>query len=496
MAIRIDNQVTNQLGTPAIVANSYANRPSSGYLGRLFVAVDTHQIYRDEITAWNLIADAGSGSGNLASVCANGNSTSTGINLLSSNLFISGSGTITAQALSDGGILFPITGTFSQDNTNFVWDNTNKRLGIGNSAPGAKLDVHGTGTIMQMNGTGTSNSYLQFQNAGTNKWYIGNSYNATNNDFIIYDNTSTAIRAYFLNTGYAILPNSVIIGSSTRTSSYGLDVYNSANFRSAISGLTATFSSFINAGVVTGDSGATGTPSIVAKVGGGGNNGTFGFGNDTNYLIKGGSDFGNMQFVTGGSANTRMTITGGGGIIMGTAAPTSPLVNQLWIGAQNTGGIFVGTAASGSTGQGGYSIGYDSADIGHANGTASGTTYNRFLYNGSVIGSITQNGTTGVLYNITSDYRLKEDFKEVKGLDKISLIKVYDYQWIGTNERMDGVLAHELQEVISYAVSGKKDELYEDGTMKAQGVDYSKLVPILVKAIQELNDKLVRNNIN
>jgi hypothetical protein len=44
---------------------------------------------------------------------------------------------------------------------------------------------------------------------------------------------------------------------------------------------------------------------------------------------------------------------------------------------------------------------------------------------------------------------------------------------------MDGVLAHELQEVLPYAVNGVKDG------EQMQGVDYSKIVPVLVKAIQE-----------
>ena len=55
------------------------------------------------------------------------------------------------------------------------------------------------------------------------------------------------------------------------------------------------------------------------------------------------------------------------------------------------------------------------------------------------------------------------------------------------------MVAHELQEVLPYAVSGKKDELEKDSTIKSQGVDYSKIVPVLVKAIQELkaeNDTL------
>ena len=61
---------------------------------------------------------------------------------------------------------------------------------------------------------------------------------------------------------------------------------------------------------------------------------------------------------------------------------------------------------------------------------------------------------------------------------------------------MDGVLAHELQEVIPYAVTGIKDG------KDMQGVDYSKIVPVMVQAIQELkaeNDTLKeilqRNNI-
>ena len=105
-------------------------------------------------------------------------------------------------------------------------------------------------------------------------------------------------------------------------------------------------------------------------------------------------------------------------------------------------------------------------------------------YNSSGVGSISTNGAT-TSYNITSDYRLKEDLKEINGLEKVSAIKVYDFKWKNTDLRMDGVIAHELQEIIPYAVVGEKDAINEDGTIKSQGVDYSKLVPILIKSIQE-----------
>lgn len=109
----------------------------------------------------------------------------------------------------------------------------------------------------------------------------------------------------------------------------------------------------------------------------------------------------------------------------------------------------------------------------------------RFWYSSSntQVGSISTNGTT-TSYNVTSDYRLKQDFKQFNGLDLISKIKVYDYEWKSDKSRMNGVIAHELQEVVPYAVNGEKD------AEQMQGVDYSKLVPILVQAIQELKAEI------
>ena len=83
-----------------------------------------------------------------------------------------------------------------------------------------------------------------------------------------------------------------------------------------------------------------------------------------------------------------------------------------------------------------------------------------------------------------------EDLKDFDGLNKVLSIKTYDFKWKNEDKRDYGVLAHELQEVVSGAVLGQKDELEEDGTIKTQMVDYSKLVPVLIKAIQELNQKL------
>ena len=55
---------------------------------------------------------------------------------------------------------------------------------------------------------------------------------------------------------------------------------------------------------------------------------------------------------------------------------------------------------------------------------------------------------------------------------------------------MYGVMAHELQAVLPYMVTGQKDAVDAQGKIIPQAVDYSKLTPILVKAIQEQNEKL------
>jgi hypothetical protein len=92
-------------------------------------------------------------------------------------------------------------------------------------------------------------------------------------------------------------------------------------------------------------------------------------------------------------------------------------------------------------------------------------------------------------FNTRSDYRLKEDLKEFDGLSLVTDMKVYDFKWKEKEERNYGFMAHELQEVVPYVVTGTKDGMFEDEP-QMQGLDYSKLVPVLVKAIQELNQKI------
>lgn len=125
------------------------------------------------------------------------------------------------------------------------------------------------------------------------------------------------------------------------------------------------------------------------------------------------------------------------------------------------------------------------------NWTANWHEFVYFRKQGNGIGFIgTTSEGTSILYSSSSDYRLKNDLKNFNGLDLIQKMKIYDFAWKANGSRMHGVMAHELQEVVPYAVSGTKDAINDDGTIKTQTVDYSKLTPILIKAIQEQDIKI------
>ena len=167
------------------------------------------------------------------------------------------------------------------------------------------------------------------------------------------------------------------------------------------------------------------------------------------------------------SAAEKMRITSGGDVVINsTSAASSCKLSIYYADASNNGIIVRETSNAGSV------------------------NYIIFNSNGTNTGIISRIGSTNAVnYGTTSDYRLKEDLQEIKGLEKVCAIKVYDYKWKDNEFRMDGVLAHELQEIIPFAVNGEKDELDKDGNIKTQSVDYSKIVPALVKAIQELSQQ-------
>lgn len=114
---------------------------------------------------------------------------------------------------------------------------------------------------------------------------------------------------------------------------------------------------------------------------------------------------------------------------------------------------------------------------------------------GNSCGNVTRNGTSNaVLYNTSSDYRLKENINPMTGaLAKVQLLKPVTWTWIEGKQSGEGFIAHELQEVIPSAVTGQKDEMQtyvdsegvEKTRPKYQGLDASYIVATLTAAIQE-----------
>lgn len=103
----------------------------------------------------------------------------------------------------------------------------------------------------------------------------------------------------------------------------------------------------------------------------------------------------------------------------------------------------------------------------------------------TVIGSVTISGGTNVAYNTSSDRRLKENIKPtIAGLDDLLKIKVRDYTLINdpTKTRVQGYIAQELKEVYPEAVKVGGDDAKKD----PWAVDYGRVTPLLVRAVQEL----------
>lgn len=127
--------------------------------------------------------------------------------------------------------------------------------------------------------------------------------------------------------------------------------------------------------------------------------------------------------------------------------------------------------------------------------TAQTTTFNGspvVFYNssGGLCGFIGQTASS-VSYNTSSDYRLKENVQPIQNaLEKVALLNPVTYTWKADGSAGQGFIAHELQEVVPDCVTGEKDAVDVDGNPRYQGVDASKLVATLTKAIQELNAKV------
>jgi hypothetical protein len=125
------------------------------------------------------------------------------------------------------------------------------------------------------------------------------------------------------------------------------------------------------------------------------------------------------------------------------------------------------------------------------NNNATGATFKMdFRQNNSSVGNISA-GSSSTAYNTSSDYRLKENVETLKdGLSRLAQLKPVQFTWTKDGALSEGFIAHEVDEVFPDAVTGEKDAVDEEGNIAAQQIDYGRITPLLVKAIQEQQEQI------
>jgi hypothetical protein len=174
---------------------------------------------------------------------------------------------------------------------------------------------------------------------------------------------------------------------------------------------------------------------------------------------------GYIRFGTNNAERMRIT-TGGNVFISCTSEPSSSVPG--W-GITKTGaGIYVSQACS----------------------TTAAFDHIYFNTSGGLAGNIRTSGTS-TTYNSVSDVRLKDNIVDSpSALSDVNNIKVRSFDWKSTQSHVKyGFIAQELNEIAPEAVA--EGESTEEGEMKTPwAVDSSMLVPMLIKAIQELKTEL------
>ena len=304
---------------------------------------------------------------------------------------------------------------------------SNGFLGIGQTSPAYPIDIS----------TGANSAQIAFQStisSGTNFKIAQGIQGVSNGGMQIYDLTNSAIRFCITNSG------DVGIGRGDPNSP--LTVNGNITILPTTTTNTACY--------IATNGGGTFFAGLDSSTGA-----AFGKGAYTSIIYNGAST--PMVFFTSGAEAMRIT---------------------------SNGCLLVGT----TTNNGRICATYDNTDWNfNSNQTsADATKYHiRFLDNSTAVGNITSSGSV-TSYNVTSDYRLKENIAPMIGaLTTVAKLKPVTYKWKVNGSDGQGFIAHELQAVVPDCVTGEKDAVDKDGKPVYQSMDTSHLVATLVSAIQE-----------
>jgi hypothetical protein len=342
------------------------------------------------------------------------------------------------------------------------------RVGIGVTSPGSLLHVEGgqiyanrngagTQQVLQLNNSdttaGTQVVKLAFGSSGTTKASINAA--VYGNDYLTFNTGSDTERARIDSSGRLLVGTSTALGTNNSVTIKGTASSNPSIFfgrNENASGITAGEGlGFLEFGSGDGGIGAQ----IEAEA-----DGTWSSVSDCpSRLVF-------STTADGASSPTeRFRLNSNGQLCINTTTATTGIGHRVYI-------------EDGTT--------YAPMGVNNAAG-GTGSSNNIVIYRaGTQVGSITTTNTA-TAYNTSSDYRLKENVVPLTGaVDRINQLQVHRFNFIGNPDTtVDGFIAHEAQAVVPECVTGTKDEVDADGNPVYQGIDQSKLVPLLTAALQE-----------
>ena len=189
-----------------------------------------------------------------------------------------------------------------------------------------------------------------------------------------------------------------------------------------------------------------------------------------------------MAFSTAGLVNERMRLTSTGNLLCGATSATISTLYTLQV-TGSRGAVFKSTGGGANPTQ----------TLWNANSSGDSTLLEfRVNTTDTTVGNIVHDRSAGLVdYNTTSDYRAKTLNGRVENSGSIiDQLKVYNGTMHGATIELPMLVAHEAQEVVPYCVTGEKDAVDSEGNPIYQGMDVSKLVPLLIVEIQELRKRL------
>jgi len=311
-------------------------------------------------------------------------------------------------------------------------------LGLGTTTPTDRLHLFGTGvntqTIICESSASAANAYITHKNA-LKSYTAGLTVDIGTNNYIIYDNTSSATRFLISSAGN--------VGIANTTPTAKLDIIGDIRIRRTAD--TTQFMDIFPSGGegyidAVNSASATAQSLIFRRA----NNASY---NESMRITSAGQVCINQTTASAGNYN--LNITGAGGV---------------WVKASNSGD-------AGFVSQGG--VGYHFYSINN-----SGTNTFHVLNNGDV-------KNTNNSYGAISDIKLKENIEDASPkLEDLLKVKIRNYNLISDESKTKqlGVIAQELEEIFPNMISEYK-EMGSEETIKT--VKYSVFVPMLIKAIQE-----------